>query len=265
MRLRSREVIEAATVQFTLGGTATAGDYVGLAFLSEHYPYQLNTGDPLAFAIQNIVEGINAFSTTMRASASGTTITITYLGAGLPANSTTGANGNRIGVYSYVSGSQTEQWDAPSKLFSGGTSPSQWQITLPFASLSDPLLGIVPASAIRKLRWTYSADLQAGAFVRSEFQVVVTNWTVTGSGRGYSIAGPGSQRIEDGSNQVHYTGTWTSAGGNFSGGSIHSTSVPQSTVSCTYTSSQNHSLYLGTRLVAGGTVISIIVDAGTPV
>ncbi|MGA6983292.1 MAG: hypothetical protein WBZ11_17200, partial [Candidatus Sulfotelmatobacter sp.] len=255
---------QSATVQFTLSGTPTVGDYVGLAFLSEHYPYLMNTGDTLAFAIQNIVEGINAFSATMQASATGTTITITYLGAGLPTSSTTGANGNIIGAYSYVSGSQTELWDAPSRLFSGGTSPSQWQITLPFASLSDPVLGVVPASAIRKLRWTYSAALQAGDFVRSEFQVVVTNWTVTGSGQGYSIAGPGSRRIEDDSNQVQYTGTWTSGGGNYSAGLIHSTSVPGSSVSCTYTSAQDHSLYLGTRLLATGTLVSIVVDAGSP-
>jgi hypothetical protein len=256
---------QSATVQFTLGGTATVGDYVGLAFLSEHYPYQLNAGDSLAFAIQNIVEGINAFSTTMQAAASGTTITITYLGPGLPTNSTTGANGNRIGAYSYVSGAQTETWDAASKQFSGGTSPSQWQITLPFASLSDPVLGVVPANAIRKLRWTYSADLQWGAFVRSEFQVVVSNWTVTGSGQGYSIAGPGSKRIEDDSNEVQYTGTWTNAGGNYSGGTIHSTSVPLSSVSCTYTSSQDHSLYLGSRLLEGGTTISVVLDGGSPI
>ena len=165
---------QSATVQFTLGGTVTAGDYVGIAFLLEHYPYLMNTGDTLAFAIQNIVQGINAFSPTMQATASGTTITITYLGTGLPTNSTTGANGNIIGAYTYVSGSQTETWDAPSRLFSGGTSPSQWQITLPFATLADPVLGVVPATAIRKLRWTYSAALQAGAFVRSEFQVVVS-------------------------------------------------------------------------------------------
>ncbi len=144
----------------------------------------------------------------MQASASGATITITYLGTGLPAISTTGANGNLIGVYSYVSGAGTELWDAPSKLFTGGTSPSQWQITLPFASLSDPVLGVVPATAIRKMRWTYSAALQVGAFVRSEFQVVVSNWTVTGSGQAYSIAGPGSQRIEDDSSQMQYAGTW---------------------------------------------------------
>jgi hypothetical protein len=255
---------QSATVQFTLGGAPTAGDYVGLAFLSEHYPYQLNTGDTLDFAIQNIVEGINAFSATMQASAAGTTITITYLGTGLPTNSTTGTNGNLIGAYSYVSGSQTETWDAPWKQFSGGTSPSQWQITLPFASLADPALGIVPASAIRKLRWTYSAALQTGAFVRSEFQVVVSNWTVTGTGQGYSIAGPGSQRIEDDSNQLQYSGTWSSTGGNFSGGTIHSTIVPGSTVSCTYLSSQDHSLYLGTRLLASGTLISVAVDSGSP-
>jgi hypothetical protein len=255
---------QSATVQFTLGGTVTAGDYVGIAFLSEHYPYLMNTGDTLDFAIQNIVAGINAFSATMTASATGATITITYVGTGRPTTSTTGANGNIIGAYTYVSGSLTEEWDAPSRPFSGGTSPSQWQITLPFASLADPVLGTVPATAIRKLRWTYSADLQAGAFVRSEFQVVVSNWTVTGSGRGYSIAGPGSQRVEDDSNQVQYTGTWASTGGNFSGGTISSTSVPASTVSCTYSFSQDHSLYLGTRLLDPGTVISIVVDTGSP-
>ena len=151
----------------------------------------------------------------------------------------------------------------PPDNFRGGTSPTQWQITLPFASLADPVLGTIPANAIRKLRWTYAAALQAGAFIRSEFEVVVSNWTVTGSGQGYSIAGPGSQRIEDDSNQAQYTGTWTSTFGNFSGGSIHSTSVPGSSVTCTYTASQDHSLYLGTRLLAGGTLISIVLDGGS--
>lgn len=256
---------QSATVQFTLGGIPTPGDYVGIAFLSEHYPYQLNSGDTIAFAIQNIVAGINAYSPTMTATATGTTITITYLGTGRPTNSTTGANGNVIGAYTYVSGSQTETWDAPSRLFSGGMSPTQWQVTLPFASLSDPVLGAVPASAVRKLRWTYSAALQAGAFVRSEFQIVVSNWTVTGRGQAYSVAGPGSQRIEDDSLQLEYTGTWSSTAGNFSGGTISFTSLPGSSVSCTYTFSQSHSLYMGTRLLASGTVVSIVVDAGSPI
>jgi len=254
---------QSATVEFTLSGEVTVGDYVGIAFLGEHYPYLMTTGDTLALAIQEILEGINDFSPTMQAAASGTTITITYLGAGLPTDSTTGANGNIVGAYTYVSGSQTELWDAPSKLFSGGTSPSQWQITLPFATLTDPVLGVVPATAIRKLRWTYSAALQAGAFVRSEFQVVVSNWTVTGTGQGYTVAGPGSQRIEDNSSQVQYTGTWASEGGNYSGGTIHYTSTVGSSITCTYTFSQDHSLYLGTRLVDPGTLVSIVVDAGS--
>ena len=229
-----------ATVQFTLGGSVTAGDYVGIAFLSEHYPYQMLENDTVENAVLNIVAGIQAFSPTMWAEQTGSaTVTITYVGTGRPSAtaSTTGANGNTIGAYTYVSGSQTEQWDAPSRMFTGGTSPTQWQITLPFASLSDPTLGAVPANAIRKLRWTYSAALQAGAFVRSEFQVVVSNWTVTGTGRAYSVAGPGSQRIEDDSWQVQYTGPWNVTTGNYSGASIHyssGSSTSQTSLSCTY-------------------------------
>src|ERR1700730_5285722 len=82
---------QAATVQFQLSGTVTAGDYVGIAFLSEHYPYLMNVGDTLTVAIQNIVAGVHAFSPTMQAAANGTTMTLTYVGAG--------ANANRIGVY----------------------------------------------------------------------------------------------------------------------------------------------------------------------
>ena len=252
---------QSATVQFQLSGTVTAGDYVGIAFLGEHYPYQMNAGDTVAAAIQNIAAGVNAFSPTMRATPNGPSITLTYVGSGQTAgNSTTGSDGNRIGVYTYVSGALTEQWDAPWKVLTGGISPSQWQITLAFAALADPALGTIPAKAIRKLRWTYSADLQSGAFSRTEFQVVVSNWTVTGSGRSYSIAGPGSRRIEDDSTAVHYTGTWANAVGNFSGGTIHSTSTSQSSVNCSYTSAQQHSLYLGTRLANNGTTILISVD-----
>ena len=223
-------------------------------------------GDTLEVAIQNIVAGVNAFSATMTATGSGTTITLTYVGAGQTlANTTAGANGNRIGVYTFVSDSLSEQWDAPWKQLAGGTSPSQWQIVLPFALLQDPDLGLIPASAVRKMRWTYSADLQPGAFVRSEFQVVVSNWTVTGSGRAYSVAGPGSRRIEDNSNVVQYTGVWNTTSGNFSGGTIHSTTANSASVSCSYTSAQTHTLYLGTRIVDTGALISVSVDGQTPI
>ena len=220
-----------ATVQFTLSGTVTALDYVGLVFLSEHYPYQMLIGDTLENAVANIVAGVNAFSPTMTATQIGTTtIELTYVGAGQTlANSTTGANGNLIGVYTYVSGGMSEQWDAPWKQMAGGTSPAEWQIVLPFATLQDPTLGLIPANSIRKLRWTYSAALQSGAFARSEFQVVISNWSIAGT-RTYSVAGPGSRRIEDNSIAVQYTGTWTEASGNYSGryDSVHQHKFRQS-------------------------------------
>src|SRR5277367_1197928 len=131
----------------------------------------------------------------------------------------------------------------------GGASPTQWRITLPFNSLTDATLGAVPVTAIRKMRWTYAADLQTGAFQRSDFQVVVSNWTVSGTGLGYLVAGPGSRRIENDSTALRYHGSsWTPAAGNFSGGSINSTTDDSASVSCLYYSPQAHSLYLGTRM-----------------
>lgn len=263
-----------ASVQFTLMGSVTAGDYVGIAFLDEHYPYQMLDGDTAENAILNIVQGIQMYSATMWAEQSGATVTITYVGTvagtGRPsaADSTTGANGNAIGAYAYVSGSQTEQWDAAWRMFSGGTSPTQWQITVAFGSLTDPTDTIQSAvHNVRKLRWTYAAALQPGSFVRSEFQVVVSNWTVTGTGRGYSVAGPGSQRIENDSWQVQYTGPWTVDTGNYSGASIHWTSgssASQTSLSCTYSFPQDHLLYLGTMLIANGASVSVRIDTGTP-
>ena len=92
-----------ATVQFTLGGSLTTGDYIGFAFLSEHYSYQILGGDSLASALGNLVSAVNAFSTTMVAAQTGATVTLTY--GRDPSTSTYGANANRIGVYTYVQGS----------------------------------------------------------------------------------------------------------------------------------------------------------------
>ncbi len=81
----------------------------------------------------------------------------------------------------------------------------------------------VPTTNVRKLRWTYAADLQASEFVRSEFRAMISNWTVTGTNRTYSIAGPGSRRIEDNDSKVAYNGSWDTGFGNYSGGTIRYT------------------------------------------
>ncbi len=248
-----------ATATMTLGGTPTTGDYIGVSFLSEQYNYQLYGTDTIDSAITQLAAAVNSFSPTMSATASGSSITLTYLGT-KTGSSTTGASGNRLGVYGFVSGAGTEQWVTPSAQFSGGQSPTAWGVTLPFGTLTDVNGVAVPTNAVRKMRWTYAADLQAGSFVRSEFWVEVTQWSVTGSNLTYSVSGPGSVRIEDNSSQIVYSGAWTQAVGNFSGSTIHYTTENGDSLTCSYTFGAAHSLYLGTRITYNSGTVSVSVD-----
>ena len=262
---------QCAYADFTLSGTVVAGDYVGLAFLTEHHTYQLLGADTLASAAQAIADSINAFSAVMKATVSGPTIRVFYTGGASIAASTAGANGNRFGVYSYATGAAT--WDAAAKTFTQGTSPTKWKVTLDFSALQGTItpdlsgtLHTIPTNLIRKVRWTYAADLQAAAFQRSEFRVVVSNWTVTGTNRTYAVAGPGSRRIEDHDASIVYSGAWTEVRGNYSGGTIRWTGTPGDSLSCTYHATQPHALYAGLRYTGTGGVVSLTVDgvaAGT--
>jgi hypothetical protein len=248
----------AASATFELQGTPTATDYVELAWDEEHYTYQLSGSDTLASAAAALTNSINTFSKTMQASSSGAKITLTL------ADNTTGANGNRTGVYGNVFGAQTENWQPVSQSLSGGTSPSQWAISLNFSSI----MGLnaagatvpVPMNAVRKLRWTWAADLQPGNFVRSEFSVTVSNWTVTGTNRNYEVSGVGSWRVEDSDSSLIYTGQWTQARGNYSGGSISYATAPGASVKHSYSAPQTHTLYLGTRMAAACAQVSIQID-----
>jgi hypothetical protein len=243
----------AATATLELQGTPTAGDYIGIAWLSEQYNYPVTSADTIQTAAAALVGIINAFSTTVHASGSGAQITLTPLDPG--------ANWNRIGAYGFVSGARTEQWQPWYAQFSGGASPSKWRVHLDFDNLTDTASNSVPTTAVRKMRWTYAADLQAGAYQRTEFQVQISNWTVTGTNLAFAIAGPGSRRIQD--TEVSYTGTWTKDTGNFSQGTIHWTAAAGSGLSCTYHAPGPHSLYLGTRKTYNGGQISVSVDGGT--
>jgi hypothetical protein len=248
-----------AYADFTLSGTVTAGDYVGLAYLAEHFTYQLLGGDTAVSAATNIVAAINT-SPILRASQAGATIRVYYTNGTAPDVSTAGANGNRIGIYSYTSGAGTLVWDSPAKTLANGTSPTKWRITLNFGSLVDRDGRTVPATKVRKVRWTYAADLQSAAYVRGDFQVVVSNWTVTGTGRGYSLAGLGSERFEDDTTGIVYAGTWDVSRGNYSGGGIHHTATAGDSLQYTYTSPLAHTLYLGTRYTGNGATLSMTVD-----
>jgi hypothetical protein len=245
----------AATADLELQGTPTAGDTIGIAWLSEQYHYLLTGADTIQTAAEGLAGIINQFSTTVQASATGARITLTCMN--------TGANWNRIGVYGFVAGARTQYWQPWYAQFAGGTSPFKWRVHLDFGNLLDTDGVPILMTAVRKMRWTYAADLQAGAFLRSEFQIQVSNWTVTGANRAYSVAGPASRRIED--TQVSYTGTWNKGTGNFSDATIHWTAEAGSGLSCTYRASASHALYLGTRKTDNGGEVSISVDGGPPV
>ncbi|HML15621.1 MAG TPA: hypothetical protein VK419_01295 [Bryobacteraceae bacterium] len=263
---------QCAYADFTLSGTVAGGDYVGLAYLAEHYTYQLYGTDTLSSTIAALVLSIQTFSTLLWAEQTAPdTIRVYYTGGGTYTASTAGANGNRFGMYAYTTGAET--WDAPSKTFANGTSPMQWQVTLDFSSLqgttSPDLAGTlytIPTNNIRKIRWTYAANLQAGTFERSEFEVVVSNWSVTGTNQTYAVAGPGTLRIEDDAVNCAYSGSWSETLGNYSGGTIHSTTSAGDSVTCTYQAGQAHTLYLGLRYLSNGAQVSISVNgtsAGT--
>ncbi len=246
----------AASTEFELTGTITPGDHVGLSWLGEQYNYAVSGSDTLESAAAAVAAAVNAFSATMRATVSEARITLTCVQAG--------ANGNRIGAYGFVSGARTEQWSPWWRVMSGGTSPSKWRIEIAFGALTDKNGAAVPTTAVRKLRWTYAAELQRGAFERSEFAVHVTNWTVTGGGRAYHVAGPQSMRMEDDSDRVTYAGAWSEWHGNYSGGSLHVTNAAGASVTSAWRATAAHSLYLGALKADGAGQVSVAVDGGAP-
>ncbi len=251
-----------ATATFELQGTPAKDDYVELAWLDEHYTYQLLGADRLEDAAAAIVDSVNRSSATMHASQDGAKITLSY------DRSQAGANGNRIGVYGNTTGA--EQWSPAWQTLSGGVSPGKWRISLDFSNVQGyagpdfTQLTTVPTKNVRKMRWTWAADLQAGTFARSEFAVTVSNWSVTGTNRGYQVAGLGSRRIEDDAPEMQYSGAWKEDRGNYSGGSIRYSLTPGSSVTCRYQAGQNNRLYLGTRKAAACGKVQVMVDGGAP-
>jgi len=250
----------AATATFELQGNISAGDYIELAWVDQHFNYQLASGDTLETAVAALANIITSNKSTglVTAISAGQSITLTYLV--MP-----GSNGNRIGAYGTIQGVGTEVWAPAAAVFSEGTSPATWQIALDFSNLNDVTGTKVPAKSVRKLRWTWAANLTAGTFQRCEFSAAIAAWTVTGTNLQYSVAGQGSRRVEDTDTTIAYTGQWSQERGNYSGGNIHWTTVLRNAVECTYASVSAHSLYLGTRYLENGSTIGISVDGATPI
>ncbi|HUS05339.1 MAG TPA: hypothetical protein VMZ52_03535 [Bryobacteraceae bacterium] len=255
-----------ASVEVELQGTVTGGDYITLGWLTEHHTHQAYGVDTLDTVLDALVDSVRAFSPNMWAVKIGTRIRLYYITPGRTIEtSMTGADGNRIGVYCFTSGAGNVAWDRPSGQLAGGTSPTKWRIALTFATLTDSNGITINSARVRKMRWTYSADFQKGAFARSEFAVRITNWICQGSNRAYRVAGPGSRRIESDAKAVQYAGHWTKAAGNFSAASIQYSTAPGSSITVTYMHPQAHALYLGTRGSFNSGSVSVSIDGGAAI
>jgi len=235
---------EAAAATFELNGPLTGGDLIELSWLSEHYNYTVQPGETVDSILTNFAATIEALSLTVSAShtAGSSQIVLT--------NRTPGEDGNRLGIVAGAQGGQHSVWTPEAQTMSGGASPTEWQFDLDFGALLDANETPVPTQKVRKMRWTYAAALQDGEFQRSDFDVTVSGWTVTGANRLYAVSGPGSRRIEN--DQAALAGTWTRGEGNFFGGSIHETTTIGSTAAVSFQTQSSHELYLGSRRTARG-------------
>jgi hypothetical protein len=260
-----------AQATFTLAGTISGGEAVGLAWMDEHHTHVCNATDTLEDLAEAITLSINSAtigSKHMWAVRDGRAITLLYAGQtegirnSLEA-SRTGANGNRVGAYGHATPGSAVSWEVAAQTLSGGMSPSKWRYSFDFSTLVDRNGTPVPMERARKIRWTYAAELQAGEFLRSEFAVLVTNWVVTGTGMRYRVAGPGSRRIDCRDKRVQYYGAhWGQFHrGNYSGGLIRWTSQYSDGFSITYRSDQTHELFLGSRLLDQAPEIAFRVDS----
>jgi hypothetical protein len=218
----------AASAIMVLTASPGAGNRVGLALLENHHYYVVQDTDTLQDIAQGVATAINGNSLigpgnpdfTAAVLSDGASIQVTWKPGGIYPN-LLGANGNRITVYGFAQNGAS-CWQEPAAVFSGGQFPTTYQITINFGELLSGLS--IPTNRVRKMRWTWAADMQPGEYQQTEFQVIISNWTVTGTNQQYSFAGPGSRRIEDTDTSVTYNGSsWALTPGNYSGSKIHST------------------------------------------
>jgi hypothetical protein len=260
-------VAASGTMTLVAVPTATSnGNRVGLALLEKHYYYEVQPGDSLATIASGIAAAFGPdpdFSATSQGAA--VTITWKYNSSPTGYGFLRGANGNRITAYGFSTSGQAV-WQQSFVMFSGGRFPSRYSFNIDFSSLTGHTDGnpsetvAVPTKNVRKLRWTWAADLQPGSFEQVEYSTVISNWTITGNNRIYSVAGLGSRRIEDTDSPAVYTGSWSTGAGNYSGSRIHLTPNPGDSCSITYSEAASHQLLLGLRRFAGAPLIDISVD-----
>ncbi|HKD05065.1 MAG TPA: hypothetical protein VKB79_04105 [Bryobacteraceae bacterium] len=168
-----------------------------------------------------------------------------------------GHDGNLIQMYT-LHKTNSLAFDQDVFSLSGGSSNVTWNITLPFTAL-----GI---DNLRQCWLTFAPALIAGPFPPTDWQVVFSNWQLSGppANQALAVAGPGSVRVEEDSSACIYTGSWTVESGFFSQYLARVANKAGASVTVTYHCQQTHDLYIGTSLYIDRGSVSVTLD-GAPV
>jgi hypothetical protein len=221
-----------------------------------------------ASILQSIAQQINAVNWPANSTLA---LTATVSGSNLIIAAGPGADGNMVGFY------QTDNTDGSRLYFtasnwnlSGGSSDNvSWHVHIDFTALGW--------NDVDKVWWTIAPALpNSQAYQATEWEMLVTNWTVIDSGgkRPLKVAGPGSVRIEEDSTWVSTSGYWEQAPGNdpvngafafwSQGRAIRAAAAGASVTIQTHCQS-THNMYVGTRLDTSCGIVSATLDGGAPV
>ncbi len=183
-----------------------------------------------------------------------------------------GVDGNIVAFYQTDNtGGSRLYFTASHWNLAGGSSDNvSWHVKIDFTALGW--------SNVDKVWWTIAPALpNSQAYQPTEFQMVVTNWTVTSNPAGkraLKVAGAGSVRMEEDSTWVSTSGYWEPAPGNdpvngafafwSQGRAIRAASAGASVTIETHCQS-THDILVGTRLDTNCGIVSATLDGGAPV
>ena len=183
-----------------------------------------------------------------------------------------GADGNMVAFYQTDNtGGSRLYFTASNWNLAGGSSDNiSWHVRIDFTALGW--------SNVDKVWWTIAPALpNSQAYQPTEFQMVVTNWTVASNPAGkraLKVAGPGSVRIEEDSTWVGTSGYWEPAPGNdpangafafWSQGRANRAAAAGAKLSIETHCQATHDIYVGTRLDTTCGIVSATLDGGSPV
>jgi hypothetical protein len=218
--------------------------------------------------LQSIAQQINAVNWPANSTPA---LTATVSGGNLVITAAPGADGNFVRFYQTDNNTSSRLYFTASNWsLAGGSSDNvSWHVHIDFSTLGW--------NNVDKIWWTIAPALPPGqAYQPNEWQMVVTNWTVTDSAgkRPLKVAGPGSVRIEEDSAWVNTSGYWEQAPGNdpvngafafwSQGRAIRAAATGASVTIETHCQS-THNIYVGTRLDTNCGIVSATLDGGAPV